>query len=56
MSLVYHVFLALTQEVMFLLFCLKLTELTTYVWFYVDDCSIQVNTVHTENSLNITVI
>lgn len=48
-------FLALSPEVMFFLFCLKLIELTTYIWFYVDDCSIEVNTVNTENSLTITV-
>lgn len=49
-------FLALSPEVMFFLFCLKLTELTAYIWFFVVEYSIQVNSVNIENFLNITVL
>lgn len=56
MSLVYHGFWLYIPEVMFFLFCLELTELTTYIWFFVVEYSIQVNSVNIENFLNITVM
>lgn len=37
-------------------FCLKLAESTAYIWFFVVERSIQVNSVNTENFLNITYV
>lgn len=48
--------LALSPEVMFFLFCLKPTELTAYIWFFVVEYSIQEHSVNTENFLNITIM
>lgn len=54
-SVVYHEFWLYLQRLLFW-FCLKCTESTAYIWFCADDCSLQVNTVNTENSLNITFV
>lgn len=56
MSLVYHDFWLYLQRWGFFLFCLKLAESTAYIWFFVVECSIQVNSVNTENFLNITYV
>lgn len=53
MSLVYSHFWLYLQRLCSL-FCLKLTKLTAYIWFFVVEYSSQVNSFNTENFLNIT--